>query len=792
MLGTLAVAKAQIITIIDQENQSPLELVTLISQTPEAYAVTNARGQADISAFNGAAAIEIRSLGYTTEVRSFAALADANFAIALTSAGINMDEVVVSATRWNQNTSKIPIKVVHISPAAVALQNPQTAADLLGISGKVFIQKSQQGGGSPMIRGFATNRLLYSIDGVRMNTAIFRGGNLQNVISLDPFTMEKSEVLFGPGAIIYGSDAIGGVMSFQTLNPQFSLTDQLLTTGHAALRYATANSEKTGHFDINLGWKKWALVSSISTNDFGDLRMGSHGPEEYLRPFYVQRQNGTDIVVPNDDARIQRPSGYAQVNVMQKLRFQPNEHWDLQYGFHYSKTSEYARYDRHVRYREGQPRYGEWSYGPQQWQMHHFQASHQANAGMYDQMTLRLALQHFEESRISRDIFDTQREVRIEQVNALSANLDFVKKLGSDWTLYYGLETIGNDVASTGINEDIEQGTAEPGPARYPQAKWFSHAAYLNAQSRLTDRFTLQAGLRYNRFQVAGTFDTTFYPFPFTTFDLQRGALTGSVGFVYRPTDQWVLSANAATAFRSPNVDDMGKVFDSEPGTVIVPNPDLEAEYAYNGDIGLARVFGNRVKVDVTAYYTLLDNALVRRDFTLNGQDSMFYDGELSRVQAIQNAAVAHVFGIQAGIEVKLPGGFTFSSDYNIQKGEEELDDGSTSPSRHAAPAFGVSRLTYKHRRLQLQCNVMYSAERSFADMPEEEKGKDYIYAIDAEGNPYSPSWYTLNLKAQYRFSELWSVNVGLENLTDQSYRPYSSGIVAPGRNFIFAVRAKF
>lgn len=783
---------AQVITITDQETQTPLELVTLLSHAPEAFAITNAQGQVNISGFEGAETIEIRMLGYETQVKSYDELSSAGFRLSLTSTDINMDEVVIAATRWNQPTSEIPSKVINISPATVALQNPQTAADLLGVSGKVFIQKSQQGGGSPMIRGFATNRLLYTVDGVRMNTAIFRGGNLQNVISLDPFVMEKAEVLFGPGSIIYGSDAIGGVMSFQTLTPQFSHSDQLLTTGKAALRYATANNEKTGHFDINVGWKKWALVSSISSNDYGDLRMGSHGPDEYLRPFYVERQDGQDVVVTNDDPRVQRPSGYTQINMMQKVRFQPSEQWDLQYGFHYSETSDYSRYDRHIRYRNGQPRYGEWSYGPQKWMMNNLSAGHRANAGIYNQLTLRLAQQFFEESRISRDINKSSREIRLEKVNALSANLDLIKDLGPKNTLFYGLEVVSDDVTSTGIDEDIESGVSQPGPARYPQATWASYAAYLNVQSRITPNFTLQAGLRYNQFKVNGTFDTTFYPFPFTTFDLNNGALNGSLGFVLRPAGDWVISANAATAFRSPNVDDIGKVFDSEPGSVVVPNPDLEAEYAYNADFGIAKIFGSKVKLDLSAYYTILNNALVRRDFTLNGQDSIVYDGELSQVQAIQNAAVAHVYGLQAGIEVKLPGGFGFSSDYNIQKGEEELDDGTKSPSRHTAPAFGISRLTYENKSLSLQLNAVYSAERSFEDMPEEEKGKDYIYATDENGNPYSPSWYTLNFKAQYKLSEQWTVSAGLENLTDQRYRPYSSGIVAAGRNFILAVRARF
>ena len=246
------------------------------------------------------------------------------------------------------------------------------------------MQKSQQGGGSPMIRGFATNRLLYSIDGVRMNTAIFRGGNIQNVISLDGFVIDKTEIVFGPGSVMYGSDAIGGVMSFQTLTPRFSLEDKTRVSGSAVSRISSANEEKTAHFDVNVGWKKWALVTSISSNNFGDLRMGSHGPEEYLRPFYVQRQNGVDVVVTNEDPLVQKPTAYSQINVMQKVRFAPNENWDIQYGLHFSETSSYSRYDRHIRYdNDGLPRYGEFNYGPQKWIMNKFMISHKKATTLY-------------------------------------------------------------------------------------------------------------------------------------------------------------------------------------------------------------------------------------------------------------------------------------------------------------------------------------------------------------------------------------------------------------------------
>jgi hemoglobin/transferrin/lactoferrin receptor protein len=785
---------AQTVTIRDQETGRPLEGVTLNSTDPNVFTITNSQGQTNVSEFSGAGQIRIRSLGYLTITCSYADMEESGFEILMEPSNLNLDEVVVSATRWRQVTGNIPSMIVAISSREVALDNPQTAADLLGLSGKVFIQKSQQGGGSPMIRGFATNRLLYTVDGVRMNTAIFRSGNLQNVINLDPFAIEQTEVLFGPGSVIYGSDAIGGVMSFQTLVPQFTLTEAPMISGKALMRYSSANQERTGHFDVNVGWKKWALVTSFSSWEFDNLRQGSHGPEDYIKDYYVERQNGTDVVVTQEDPLLQIPSGYSQMNLMQKVAYRPGKNLDIQYAFHYSETSPYGRYDRHNRVRNGLPRYAEWNYGPQKWMMNLLNLVHSRSNLFYDQLTFRLAQQTFGESRIDRDLNDVERNTHKEKVEAWSANLDLVRSAGTANSLYYGLEWVLNQVTSTGEISDINTGISQTGPSRYPQSTWSSLAAYITDELRISEMFTLQTGLRYNLFKLEADFSSNleYYPLPFRTASLRNGALTGSIGGVYRPGRSWVIKGNFGTAFRSPNVDDMGKVFDSEPGAVTVPNPGLEAEYAWNFDVGAAKVIGEAVKLDLTGYYTLLNHAMVRRNDQLNGQDSILYEGTMSQVQSVQNAAMARVYGLQAGLEVKFPAGFSFSSDLNLQKGLEELDDGTTSPSRHAPPLFGVSRLQYRANRLNLEFYALYQGKKNYADLPVEERSKDEIYAKDPGGNNYAPAWYTLNLQAMVELTEHFTISAGMENLTDRRYRPYSSGISGPGRSFILSLTAEF
>lgn len=705
---------------------------------------------------------------------------------------LDLNEIVVSATRWSQPARKIPSKITVIRPNDVALFNPQTAADLLGATGEVFIQKSQQGGGSPMIRGFATNRLLYTVDGVRMNSAIFRSGNIQNVISIDANAVERTEIVFGPGSVIYGSDAIGGVMSFQTLTPQLTSTDALELNLGAMTRYSSANNENTFHVNAGLGWEKWALVTSLTHSRFGDLRMGKQGPDDYLRPFYTERSDNSDHVIANPDPLVQTPTGYSQSNLMQKVRFVPSVNWDFQYAFHYSEITGFSRYDRLIEMQaNGLPVSAVWNYGPQLWMMNNFSVTHHAYNRLFDHFTARLAHQRFEESRIDRKWNHHRLRTQLEKVNAYSANLDFEKSTDqSKWV--YGAEYIANKVLSTGTATDLRDGSGIPVPDRYPESLWSSYAGYLNYHFSVSSELLLEGGIRYSGFHIESDFSRhlQFYPFDFTTSRINNSSTTGSIGAVYTPDESWKISWSAGTAFRAPNVDDIGKIFDFAVGEVIVPNTNLQAEYAYNTEFNLSKIIGNKLKIDATAFYTFLNNALVRRAFQVGGRDSIHYNGELSKVYAIQNAAFGTVAGFNAGFELKLPAGFSLSARYNFQRGKEEMDNGTISPSRHAAPAFGIARLSFTRPKTRLQLYTIWSDEVSSAELNEEERQKPAIYARDENGMPYSPAWYTLNFKASYRPVRQLTISSGIENITDRRYRPYSSGLVAAGRNLIFSLKA--
>ncbi|MCL5246314.1 TonB-dependent receptor [Cellulophaga sp. 20_2_10] len=786
---------AQEIIILDQDTKEPIQDVAIFNSDKSKTALTSFNGSANLSVFNKNERITLKHIGYQTKKTTKNLLLKRGETIYLVLAVEELDGIVMSVSKWEQQKKDIPQKVVSISEKTIAFTNPQTAADLLQKSGKIFVQKSQLGGGSPMIRGFATNRLLITVDGVRMNNAIFRGGNLQNVIAIDPFSISNTEVIFGPGSVIYGSDAIGGVLNFYAKKPVFSKTEEANVLGNTTYRFSTANSENTIHADINYGKQKWAFLTSVTYSDFGDLKMGEHGPDSYLRQNYAETINNEDILTINSNPKKQVTSGYNQINAMQKIAFKPNNNWNYDLGLYFSETSDFSRYDRLIRPSKDETglRSAEWYYGPQEWFMSKLGMQHHGKGKFYDRLKINAAYQHFGESRNDRDFGSKTLSTTEEDVDAFSTNIDFENKRIGDLRLYYGLEYVFNKINSKGFESDTESNQITNAASRYPDdSRWQTTAGYINAEYKAKPNLTLLSGLRYSHVWINAEFDKTFYPFPFDDANLNAGALTGSIGLSWFPKESFQVTFNGSTGFRAPNIDDVGKIFDSEPGSVVVPNPNLEAEYAYNVDLGIQKNFNDKVIIKGAAFYTYLVDALVRRDFTFNGETEIEYHGELSNVQAIQNAAKAYVHGFEFGVDAYFTEHLSLSSNLTFTKGIEEEEDGTESPGRHVAPTFGDVHLIWKNDKLKTDLFLNFNGEVSYNNLSSSERSKDYIYAADSNGNPYSPNWQTLNLHTSYQITNKIKATLGWENITNQRYRTYSSGIVAPGTNLISSISYQF
>jgi len=161
-------------------------------------------------------------------------------------------------------------------------------------------------------------------------------------------------------------------------------------------------------------------------------------------------------------------------------------------------------------------------------------------------------------------------------------------------------------------------------------------------------------------------------------------------------------------------------------------------------------------------------------------------------VQAIQNASMAEVYGLEAGVEINFNHQLKLTSQYTITDGYEEEEDGSKVGLRHVAPQFGNTHFIWHNDKLKLDAFAEYNGKIDFEDLAPSEQNKSYLYAKDGNGNPYAPSWYTLNFGAQYQINKALRFNTTLENITDQRYRTYSSGIAAPGINLILSLNYHF
>lgn len=779
-------AVCQKIKVVDETDSQSISDVFIYSKTNST--LTDEKGIAYLDNFKSRDTLILQHPSYITLSITLKELEKLEYEVRLHEDFIRVNEIVVSQNRWEQDKREIPNKIEAIRSKDVSFYNPQTTADLVAMSDQVFVQKSQQGGGSPMIRGFSANRVLLAMDGVRLNNAIYRSGNLQNVIMMDPNVLDNSEIIFGPGSVIYGSDAIGGVMDFHTRAVKLSTTDDHYIRVNALTRYSSASNEKTGHLDFSYGKKEWGMLSSISFSDFDDLRMGSKGDEFYEQPFYVRVDSKKDTVLTNNDKSLQIGSGYSQVNMMQKFRYRPSETIDVNYAFHYSRSSDVPRYDRLVEMKSGLPKYAEWYYGPTEWMMHHISVQLADTTPFFDDLRVTMAYQSYTESRHDRKLYSENIRERTEYLDITSVNIDADKLLSNNHVIFYGLEWTSNRISSQGISRNVYSGDLRPTSSRYPDGGtlYINSGLYAGSKTHLREKVVLTTGLRANYVFLNSIFvDKSFFDFPYDEIKIDNLAFNGSVGLTYHPVEPTQINMNFSTGFRAPNLDDVGKVFDSEPGNVVVPNEDLRPEYALNADIGIVQRIGEDAKLEVTGFYTYLFDAMVRRDFVFDGQDSISYDGEMSKVQSLVNADQAFVYGFSASLSWNLFDMFFVKSSLTATHGEEL----GGIPLRHAAPLFGASHLIYQTNKLKADFFVRYSGAKTNDLMAPTELSKVYMYTTDENGNLYSPSWYTLNFNIAYQIKPFLQINAGIENILDKRYRPYSSGISAPGRSFMVTMR---
>ena len=727
-------------------------------------------------------------------------------------------EIVVSGNKFAEKKKNIVQKIDIISSSYIKKANAQNMGDLLMSTGNVFVQKSQQGGSSPVIRGFEASRVLFVVDGVRMNNLIYRSGHLQNIITVDQNILESAELLQGPSSTLFGSDALGGAVHMISKQPILSKENKKTKiSANFFSRYSSANAEKTNHVDVSIGWKKFGLLTSITGSVFGDAKIGKRdlrGFEGFgTRPYYIQPFNETtgDTIVKNSNDRIQRFSGYTQTDFTQKLLYKPNANTSHGLNIQYSTSSDVPRYDRLQDTMAGLLRYASWYYGPQKRSLFAYTFSANNIKGFFKEYNATLSYQSIEESRITREYKRYDRfDKRIEQVGVTGLTIDARKKLKED-EITAGIDVQLNDLRSTASRTNLLTNAILPLDSRYPDGKnrmnnfgvYTQHIHKFKGQ-----KWILNEGLRIQYIALqSNIINNSFFALPVTNIVQKNTAITGNIGMVYMPSTSTRIKFGYASGFRAPNIDDLAKIFESSTSAkqVVVPNANLKPEFTHGFDAELVKAGGKAVEFEVGAFYTNFTNAIIKAPFRLNGKDSMMYNGVQSQVLASQNVNQAYILGGNVRLSIKAGKNWKFNSTFNFTKGRFRTDatkstqvyqlqpNGnyalvqskvSTKPLDHIPPTFGKMSIGYDNQKLYAELNMLFNGWKKLDQYNAD--GEDNAQYATAKG---TPAWQTLNIKTGLQVHQRLGIHAGIENIFDLNYRYFASGFSAPGRNYIVSLR---
>lgn len=723
---------------------------------------------------------------------------------------VNMGEVVVSANRFETPRINVAQQIEVLGKERIELANAPTTGDLLMQSGYVNVQKSQQGGSSPVMRGFEASRVLLVVDGIRMNNIIYRAGHLQNVITLDGGVMDKVELLFGPSSSMFGSDALGGVMHFITRKPQLATGDKKVEVhGNTFMRYNYANTEVTPHLDFNVGTRRFASLTSVTFSNFGDLRQGRKrnflndmpGTDfAWNRNFYVHRYGDRDSIVANPDPSIQRGSGYKQYDIMQKFLVQQNDKISHLINLQFSNTTNLPRYDRLTDLSGGKLKTAEWYYGPQTRVLAAYEFRYLNPGGAIDEVKANLNYQYIIESRHNRDVNKLFRTDRVEKVHVPAFFVHVRKTLGNN-NIIAGIDGQFNMLKSTAEQRHVIVDTAKAATTRYPDGKnsMNSIGVFATHSFNWNNKIIISEGFRYNYVGLNSQVDSNLtYRLTLGTVKQNHHALSGNIGVVFNSKFGFRAAINGSTGFRAPNVDDLVKIFESAAGSVIVPNTKLKPEYTFNGELTLSQTFAKRVTISATGFYTYFKNAIVTDKFQYEGQDSIVYDGVLSQVMANQNKGKAFIAGAGVQLDARITNWFRVYGTFNFTHGRVIGDttivnaDSTTSvikdldPLDHIPPVFGKAGVEFSYKNFGANFFILYNGKKRVEQYG---GGEDNIqYAT-----PYGmPAWMTFNIRANYKVTKNFGVEVGVDNLLDTNYRVFGSGISGMGRTFFVTLRGNF
>ena len=803
----------QQITVKDENTNENLPDVVIFNENKSQSIITDLDGIVDLSLFSSDENIFFQLLGYSTlEILKIEVLNGTT--IYLQSESQNLEEVILSVARSESNVNQIAEKVSVIKSEDLFLSSPASGAELLELSPGVRVQKSQGGGGSPIIRGFEANRVLIVVDGVRMNNAIYRSGHLQNSITIDPNNIERAEVIFGSSSVGYGSDALGGVIHYYTKNPILKGSEKIKSSFTS--NYTSANQGLSNNFITNYSSENWGSITSLSISKFGDIKMGEnrdHGFDNWgLTPLYSKNSRYSYYSQPstNSNENVQKNTGYSQVDLFQKFLVKLGDTNLLNINIQFSESSDIDRFDQLSITKGNSLKFSEWYYGPQKRLLISPSLKIFPNRKFMKKGVITFGFQKINESRIKRKFNALNRSHQIEDLKVFSLNGDFDTSFNDDHSISYGVESTYNYNYSKAYDQIIEiQGDEITGlskkfaiPTRYPSngSSYTSFASYVNWSWNMSEFFTFNIGTRLTFTGLKASWNDIISVNPqLSEVNLNSEALTTTVSIKLRPSKRVQINTVLSSGFRNPNIDDIGKIRENN-GLLVVPNTFLKPEYAYNLDLGIDfRSLNNRNYISLRGFSTIIsrhigrDEYIVFSDITTPDMSTVIYNGEEVTTISNKNLGNRFIHGFSIDGFSQINNNLKF--DYGITYTEGDNNE-TYGPLPSISPLFGSIALSYSKRGLNLKAVYKFSEAKSPAEYSfGGEDGLDETpFTINSEGAlSYlgTPKWSDLSIYGSKNISSNVTLRIGLTNVFDTHYRTFASGISAPGRSFQLGLNLK-
>ncbi len=667
--------------------------------------------------------------------------------------------VVVTAQRMESDASKTPASIVGVR----FWEGKRSVPEALTTNSGVFIQKTNHGGGSPFIRGLTGNQTLLLIDGIRLSNATFRYGPNQYLNTIDPYSIQNMEVLKGGGSVGYGSDALGGTLNVLSPEIYFTNNDNIRWVNRVTSYWRSQGMEKTLHAESNLSSKKIALNAGATLRNFGDL-------------------------VGGDTTGVQRPTGYDEMafHIKAKIRLDSASTLKVVHQFfqqtdvpiyHKIQLEDFAR--NHVVLQRRQLSYARYEWLAPQLRTAWGTEGRALKTGL-QKITITASLQNTDEHRESQKNGSPTLRKEADDVRSLGVSALAKYRFAEWWLSTIGIETYHDLVGSSRSDVDTGTGTATSKRGLYPDgATHLSSAIFCTNQWESGD-WNFTGGLRFNHFSIKVADENIGEA------HLTPSALVWNAGAL-RKLDRFNSAfASFNTAFRAPNVDDLGSLgivdFRYE-----VPTAGLKPEKSYNMELGW-RHRREQWWAEATVFRNELRDLITRVKV---GTDSIAgYP-----VYQKENVQEGYIHGIEASIQTHLLKDFLLNGNLAWQYGQNVTDD---EPLRRIPPFFGNLSLMYNkdmvryrqkwtHQRIGLYLDWLFAAKQSRLAAGDKADNR-----IPAGG---TPGWSVLNLygfwtipKGKFNFT----LRAGLWNLFNADYRYHGSGVNGVGRSVTAGVTVGF